>query len=207
MFPDHTVIVIGRCFGAGGRAIGRELSAILGVPCYDDELLKEAAREFGFPSEVFARADEKRPPLFKRLVSQAYGVQEAYVPTVTSENLYQAQSRVIRQIASRGPCIIIGRTADYILRDFPGLVSVFLHAPLAFRARKIVERDDAPSVEDAIELARRKDRSRQEYYNYLTGRRWGCASNYDLTLDSSLLPVEAIASIIATFVGKIRVAL
>ena len=200
MENSNPIITIGRSFGAGGRAIGKCLSEMLGIPVYDNELLKEVAQQFGFSKEIFARADEKRPSVFRRFVSQAYGVQEAYIADALSpENLYQAQSAVIRAIAKKSPCIFIGRTADYILRDFPGLLSVFLHAPLAFRAIKIVERGDARSEIEAIELANRRDKKRQEYYNYFTGRQWGVASNYDLTLDSSLHSPNQSAEFIVKF--------
>lgn len=203
MKPSHPIIVIGRSFGAGGRAIGRCLSQRLSIPVYDNELLKESAQEFGFSSEIFIRADEKKPSLFKRLVTQAYGVQETFqAETLSTESIYEAQSLMIRAIASRGPCIIIGRTADYILRDFPGLTSIFVHAPLSFRAIKIVDRGDAATDVEAIELAKQKDRQRHDYYNYFTGRHWGVASNYDLTLDSSLLPADDCAEIISLYIGK-----
>lgn len=206
MEVSHPVISIGRSFGAGGRAIGRELAALLNFKFYDSELLKEAAEEFGISRETFARVDEKRPSVFKRLVTQMYGVQEAYniSYSLTPENIYQAQSLVIRAIARRGPCIIIGRTADYILRDFPGLIKIFVHAPLAFRARKIVGRGDATTVEEAIELAKLKDRGRQEYYNYFTGREWGTTANYDLTLDSSILSPKDNAELISIYFKKIE---
>lgn len=202
----YPIISIGRSFGAGGRAIGRELSRILEIPFYDQELLKEAARECGFPSDVFARVDEKRPSALKRLVTQMYGVQEAfnYSANFTSENIYQAQSLVIRAIAKRGPAIFIGRTADYVLRDFPGLLKVFIHAPLSYRALKIVERGDASTEEEAIELARRKDRCRRDYYNYFTGRHWGSASNYDFSLDASLMSAQKCAEVIAFFLKLIQ---
>lgn len=203
MVADYPIIVIGRSFGAGGRSIGKALSKILDIPFYDHELLKKSASEFGFSMEVFARCDEKRPSIFKRLVTHSYGMQDVYMPvTIGSENIYQAQSSVIRSIASKGPAILIGRTADYILRDFPGLLSIFIHAPLAYRALKIVERGDAADVAEAIELAKSKDRRRKEYYDFFTGRQWGEASNYDLTLDSSLLETEENAAIIADFVKK-----
>ena len=204
----YPVISIGRSFGAGGRAIGRSLSALLGIPFFDKELLREAAEEFGFSADIFSRADERRPSVFKRLVTQMYGVQENFnnAVSLTPENIYQAQSLVIRAIASRGPCIIIGRTADYILRDFPGLLKVFVHAPLAWRARKIVERGDALSEVEALELARVKDRKRQEYYDYFTGRRWGVASNYDLCLDSSLLSPQDNAEFLALYLHKVQAA-
>lgn len=201
---SNQIIVIGRSFGAGGRAIGHELAALTGYPCYDKELLNEAAREMGFISEIFNRADERRPSRLKRLVTQIYGVQEAFgADTLSPENIYQAQSRVIRAIASRGPAIFIGRTADYILRDFPRLFSVFVHAPLAFRARKIVARGDAADDAAAIELARLKDGNRRDYYNYFTGRHWGRASNYDLTFDSSLITPAQGAGLILTFLKNL----
>lgn len=204
MQKRNFIIVIGRCFGAGGRAIGKKLSEKLGIPFYDKELLREAAEEFGFSSEIFARADERRPSFLKRFVTQAYGVQETFgSEALSQESLYHAQSKVIREIARRGPCIIVGRTADYVLRDFPDIVSIFLHAPLAYRAIKIVERGDAANDVEAIELARQKDRHRQEYYNYFTGRQWGAASNYDITLDSSLLPPEKSAELICEFIGNL----
>ena len=200
----YPVVSIGRSFGAGGRAIGKCLSTMTGIPVYDRELLKESAEEFGFSKEIFIRADEKRPSRFRRLVTQTYGVQEAYLnDTLSPENLYQAQSLVIRAIAKRGPCIMIGRTADYILRDFPGLLKIFVHAPVAYRARKIVERGDAANDEEAIELARQKDKERQNYYNYFTGRKWGEASNYDLTLDSSLLTPQENADFISQYLKKV----
>ena len=205
MEKGHIIVSIGRSFGAGGRAIGRQLSTLLDIPFYDNELLKEAAGEFGFSPEVFARADERPPSRLKRMVSMMYGVAETYQPiTLSTENLYQAQSLVIRSIAQRSSCIIIGRTADYILRDFPRLLNVFVHAPVAYRALKIVERGDAPSEVEAIELARQKDRRRQEYYNYFTGRQWGVASNYDLCLDSSLLAPLENAELIEFYLKKLK---
>ena len=206
MEKEGTVISIGRSYGAGGRAIGRRLSALRGIPCYDNELLKEAAKEFGISGEIFSKVDEKRPTLLKRLVTQTYGIQETFNigRNLSGETIYQAQSLVIRAIAKRGPCIIIGRTADYILRDFEGLLKVFVHAPVAWRALRIVERGDAPTEEEAIDLARQKDRRRQAYYNYFTGREWGMASNYDLCIDSSLLTPEKNAEIIAVYLEKIQ---
>lgn len=204
MQKEQPIIVIGRSFGAGGRSVGKALSKILDIPFYDSELLMESAKEFGFSKEVFSRCDEKRPSIFKRLVTHSYGMQEVFMPvTIGSENIYQAQSVVIRGIAEKGPAIIIGRTADYLLRDYPNLLSVFIHAPLAYRARKIVDRGDAPDEVAAIELAKMIDRQRQEYYDFFTGKTWGTASNYDLTIDSSLLPVDDIARLIADLNKKL----
>lgn len=198
--PAHPVVVIGRRFGAGGRAIGKIVAERLGISYYDNELLMETARQFGFSRHIFDGADEKRPSFLKRLLSQSYGVQEAYnTEALSCESLYQAQSRVIRSIAQKGPCVIVGRTADYILRDFSSLTSIFLHAPLQYRASKIMDRGDASSLEEATELAKRRDKDREAYYNYFTGRQWGVASNYGLSLDSSAGEPAEIADFIIAF--------
>lgn len=200
MSEIYPIFVIGRCFGAGGRAVGKLVAERLSIPYYDNELLKEAARQSGYSSHIFAHADEKRPSFFKRLLTQSYGVQESYnSDALSNETLYQAQSKVIRKIAEQGPCVIVGRTADYILRDFPGLTSVFLHAPLEFRAQKIVDRGDAQTLEEASETARRRDKEREGYYNYFTGRHWGAAANYNISLDSSQLTPSQLVDIVISF--------
>ena len=208
MNTDHLIIVIGRQFGAGGRAIGHALASRLGMAYYDKNLLEKAAEEFGLSSEIFARADEKRPSVIKQFLSLSYGVTDAYSrDTLSGENLFNAQSEVIRLLASKGPAVFVGRTADYILRDEPGLVSVFLHADDECRTKRIVERGDAPDADKAIELARRRDKDREGYYNYFTGRRWGKAETYHITFDASFLSPEQGADIIEAFArasGKIK---
>lgn len=191
------IIVIGRSFGAGGRALGREIARLMDIPYYDNELLSTAARKLGFDSEIFAKADEKRPSFFRRFVTRSYGIQETFTPdTLSAESLYEAQSRVIKEVAKSGGCVIVGRTADYILRDHPALTSVFLHAPRTFRAQKILERGDAGDLKSALELARKCDREREAYYNYFTGRKWGYAENYHYTFDSSKITPQRIAGVI-----------
>lgn len=202
---EELIIVIGRKFGAGGRAIGKALSERLGIPYYDNELLKAAAIEFGFDSKIFANVDERKPSFFKKILTRGYGVQETFMPdTLGEESIYEAQSKVIRAVAKKGPCIIVGRTADYILRDFPGLVSVFLHAPESFRAGKIAERGDALNMQQALELARKKDKEREAYYRYFSGRPWGSASNYNLCLDSSMLNTDQAAELIISYIKTLK---
>lgn len=191
------IIVIGRSFGAGGRALGHELARLMDLTYYDNELLSAAASKLGFENEIFARADEKRPSFFRRFVTRSYGVQETFTPdTLSGESLYEAQSRVIKEVAGAGGCVIVGRTADYILRDHPSLTSIFLHAPKTFRASKILERGDAADLKSALELARKCDREREAYYNYFTGRKWGHSENYHYTFDSSKIPPRKIAEVI-----------
>lgn len=202
---DNKIIVIGRNFGSGGRKIGNQIARELGMECYDRELLKQASKEFGYSPRIFEHADEKKPSLLKRIVSQSYGIAEAYQPdTISVESLYQIQSRVIRAVADRSSCVIVGRTADYILRDYPGVISIFIHAPEDIRARNIVARGEAPTMEKALELLRKVDRERESYYNFFTGRKWGTASNYHLSFDSSLLPSDSIIAIVKELIrGRI----
>lgn len=198
MEDSHKIIVIGRSFGSGGRRIGKRVGHLLGIPFYDRELLQEASAEYGYSRKVFALADEKKPSLLKRFVTQSYGVQETYQPDAFSvESLYAIQSKVIREIARKGPCVIVGRTADYILRDFEKLLSVFIHAPIDFRARNALERGDAENMERALEITRKIDREREHYYNSFSGRKWGMASNYHLSLDAAAIGDETAARIIA----------
>lgn len=198
MKTGNFVIVIGREFGAGGRSLGIELSKRLGVPYYDKELLSKASERFGFRPEIFDKADEKRPSLFQALLSFNYhSASGSYATTAMgSSEIYQAQSSVIRQIAEEGSCIIVGRTADYVLRDHPRILSVFLHADMADRVKAILRRGDCSTESEAEEMANKYDRMRREYYNYFTGRPWGQASNYDLSLNTSRLSVEGAANLI-----------
>lgn len=196
--PSDIIIVIGRQFGSGGRHIGKRLAEDLNLRYYDKEVLSECASRLGFRREIFDRYDEKRPSMFRSLLANAFG--DSCVNCDLSGDLYRAQSRVIRELADadRG-AVFVGRSADYILRDFPHLVSIFLHAPLRHRAMSIVKRGDSSSVTEAMESARRQDRNREEFYNFFTNRNWGQADNYHLSIDSSLFDSEAIVDIIKCY--------
>ncbi len=192
------IIVIGRQYGAGGRKLGKRLAETLNVPYYDKELLSEAADALGFSKELFLKADEKKPSILRSFLSFNYGSPSASFSsyTLTDDNLYRAQSDVIKSICEKGSCVIVGRTADYVMREHPGLLSIFVHAPEEHRAKAILERGEAKSMEEALEKARKFDRSRESYYNYFTNRHWGRADNYDLTFNSSRLSTEALLPLI-----------
>lgn len=194
------IIVIGRQYGGGGRRVGRELARRFGIPYYDKELIAEAAERMGMPHALLSEADEKRPSALRSLLSLSFGVSDQYgLPVLGREGLYEAQSKVIRQIASEGGAVFVGRTADYVLRDHPGMISLFLHAPEEVRVRRLVERGECDE-RTARERMHQADRQRQDYYNYFTGREWGKATNYHLTLDSSSLPDDAVADVIEAFI-------
>lgn len=200
---QEPVIVIGRQFGSGGRKLARLIADKLGLPFYDRELLGAAARRMGFAPEVFADTDEKKPSLFRSLASHLYGVADSYGSSPMSrEEIYRQQGAVIREIASKGGCVIVGRSADYILRDHPRLLSVFLHAPLEWRAQRILERGDAGNAHDAKVLAHKIDSQREAFYNYFTPGMWGFAPTYHLSIDASKVTPEKAVEMITIFSQK-----
>lgn len=200
LFRQPIVIVIGRQFGSGGRHIGKGIASRLGIAYYDKALLSEAAESLGFSPEIFMAADEKKPSPFRSLLQATYGIGDNFhTSSISAEKLYRVQSDVIRKICEKKSCVIVGRTADHVMRDHPGLVSVFIHAPLDARVAKIVEREECRDPAEAAEMARKRDRDRESYYNYFTGRHWGRASNYHLTLDSSTLSEKDAIDLIVAF--------
>ncbi|MDE6810816.1 MAG: cytidylate kinase-like family protein [Muribaculaceae bacterium] len=202
MTPSDLIIVVGRQFGSGGRKIGKALAQHYGLEYYDKEVLSEAAGRFGLHPDIFARYDEKRPSPLRSLLSNAFGVAESYENSMSSESIYQRQSYVIRQLAEKKGCVFVGRSADYILRDHPNLVSIFLHAPLEHRAKAILERGDASTIEKAKEFAHKLDVERENFYNYYAGSGWGRADNYHLTLNSSKMSDEATLDVIKAYIDN-----
>lgn len=192
------VVTIGRQFGCGGREIGKKIAESLGADYYDKTLLSKAAEAFGFSKNLFDRADEKRPSWLRSLLQYNYGVENAVseFSDIDNEGLYQAQSWVIKQLAAKGPCVIVGRTADYILRDHPRIVSLFLHAPVDFRAERILKRQDAKDIDSARSMARKMDNARESYYSYYTNRPWGHADTYHLSIDTSRFTPQEIIELI-----------
>ena len=200
---EHKIIVIGRQYGGTGRKTGRALADMLGIPYYDKEIINKVAASYGYDPDILHRADEKKPSPFRSMLLGKYGVMDMYATSPLSrEALYEAQTNVIRQICQDGSCVIVGRTADYIMRDHPGLVSVFIHAPREWRAKNIVDRGEAKTIQEALVKIRKADSDREGYYNYFSGRNWGNADNYHLTLDASLLDPQEMVSLIAAYVDK-----
>ena len=200
---EHKIIVIGRQYGGTGRKTGRALAQLLGIPYYDKEIIGKVAASYGYDPDILLRADEKKPSPFRSMLLGKYGVMDMYATSPLSrESLYEAQTNVIRLICREGSCVSVGRTADYIMRDHPGLVSVFIHAPREWRARNIVGRGEASSIQEALVKIRKADSDREGYYNYFSGRKWGAADNYHLTLDASRLSTDDMVELIASYVEK-----
>ena len=183
------IITIGRQFGSGGKAVADELGRKLGIPVYDSELITEAARKSGLSDEFFHKRDEKRRALFIGLKSG-----------MDDEVIFRIQSEVIRDLASKGSAIFVGRASDYVLRDLD-CIDVFISAPLEARVKRIMERQGL-SESEAETLIERKDSGRAEYYDFFTFSKWGVAANYDLCIDSSILGIEGTADLIIDFARK-----
>ena len=195
----NTIINIGRSFGSGGGFVGQAIGKKLGIPVYDNELISKVAEESGYSKNLFA-GEEKRS-LFSVSSFFASG-RLSYLDSgyVNDNVMFNIQSEVIRSIAEKGDAVIIGRCADYILRDLKCL-DVFVCAPLEYRIKRLVE-NEGIDADEAENLIRRKDRTRETYYNYYTFGNWGQASNYDLCVDSSILGIEGTADYIIDFGRK-----
>jgi len=193
-------ICIGRQFGSGGRAVARQIAQLLDIAYYDKKLLQQAAADSGIAPDRFQAADERAPQFFPPVWPVGLPMAAAYLTgdsPLSDDAVYQAQCSSIRLIASRQSCVIVGRTADYVLRDSCPVLSVFLHAPLHDRAQRIVSRGDCETIEQAEKLADKVNRSRAEYYNFYTDREWGNAQSYDLSIDTTLLGIDDTAKLIA----------
>jgi len=202
-----TVITIGRQFGSGGHDVGKQLAEKLGIDFYDKELLGRAAKETGINPELFARADEQPTNSFLYSMSLGtVGLHTGFMATpdyLTNDKLFTLQSETIRSIAQEHSCVIIGRCADYVLRDHPGLVSVFVHSDIERRVSRVMERANM-NAEQARQAIKKTDRRRSSYYNYFTDRNWGGVDNYDLSVDSGRVGVEGAVELIAKFIELTR---
>ena len=190
---ERTVITIGREFGSGGHEIGMKLAEKLGIKCYDKELLELAAKESGLCEELFASQDEKPTNSFLySLVMDTYsfGYSSAgFTDMPMNHKIFLAQFEAIKKLASEGPCVMVGRCADYALADNPDCFSVFVHANLDWRINRISQKYNK-NAKEAKDMITKTDKSRASYYNYYTNKKWGAAKSYNLCIDSSKLGIE-----------------
>lgn len=193
-------ICIGRELGAGGREVARLLSERLSIPVYDKELLTRASLETGLSQEVFEQKDERSFLTTLRTLFSGNIVGEGAVSVLSEDQLFQWQSEAIRTIATEGPAIFLGRCADYVLRDQPNVLSVFLTANPADRVARLVA-SLAITEKEAQECIEKGDRKRASYYNFYTFKKWGAATSYDVCLNTSLFGVERVADLIVNLLG------
>ncbi|MBR6770009.1 MAG: cytidylate kinase-like family protein [Lachnospiraceae bacterium] len=202
----RVVITIARQYGSGGRTIGEMLAKRLGIHYYDKELLRLASEESGINESLFVNMDEKvkMSHLFKIVKNVYHGqlIPPESEEFVSDDNLFNYQAKVIKQLAEEEACVIIGRCADYVLRDNDHVLSVFVHAPLDYCIEQAAQKLSMPS-KDLEKYIIKTDKRRAEYYRYHTGREWTDARNYDLCLDSSKLGMERCVEEIISYI-KVR---
>lgn len=171
------VITISREYGSGGRAIGERVAKELGIPFYDKQLILMAAKESGLSEEYIKKTEQMKSTSF------LYGLYMGAQQLPMNDQIFLVQSKIIRKLADEGPCVIVGRCADYILREREDLLSVFVHAPVEFRAQRAqkVYEKEAGNMQDFV---KKKDKKRASFYNYFSQNKWGDARHYHLAISS-----------------------
>lgn len=202
--PDKYVITIGRSFGSGGRAVGRIIADKLGIGFYDKKLLAAVAERSGLNHDFTRENEERMPRTFGGVIPFSMGYYPSgwfgASPACTPDSIYSAQCDFIQELADTEPCVIVGRSADFILRDKPNVVNIFVHAPVEECAQRVLERNEAKSLDEAIAITERTNKLRANFYNFYTDKRWGCATSYDLCVDSSTMPLDSLADFIIEYV-------
>lgn len=196
---EKLAITIGRQFGSGGREIGKRVGEILGFRVYDKELLLMAAEKNGINADYLRRVDEKATNSLLytlALGSSLYGARNFGVDVPINDQLFITQTEIMKNAVEEESCVFIGRCADYVLRNHPARISVFIYADKEARIHRVCEQHGVDR-DEAINMINKTDKSRVNYYNFYTGRKWGKFDNYHLSLDSSLLGIEGCAQMIA----------
>lgn len=200
---NNLVITIGRQYGSGGRQIGQQLAADLGIKCYDKEILAVAAKESGLCHELFETHDEKPTNSFLySLVMDTYSMgytSSGFVDMPINHKVFLAQFDSIKKLAEQESCIIVGRCADYALEEFPGAVNVFIHAKLEARIKRIMRIYEL-SEDKAKDVILKTDKKRASYYNYYSSKKWGDAKSYNLSIDSSIVGIDGAVEMIKDFI-------
>lgn len=202
----NTVITIGRQYGSGGREIGMKIAELLGISYYDDELISLAAKNSGINSETLSDVDEKATNSLLYTLAMGgslFGGNAALAYEMPiNDKLYLAQSDVIKELAQKEPCVIIGRCADYVLKEYPSAINIFIYADLEKRAVRVAKNRNIPEAK-AKDIIIKTDKQRANYYNYYTSQKWGRIENYDLCIDSGRLSLDKAAEAVVAYVEKI----
>ena len=196
---QNKIITISRQYGSGGRIVAKKLSDALGIPFYDNELITMAAEKTGLSVECFKDAEKTSiGNLFFSLTSLTPSIDAVGLPL--NEKIFLVQSQVIKEVAAEGSCVIVGRSANYVLQDNPNVINVFLQGDLEDRVKRAID-TYGQDAEGAEALVVKTDKRRANYYNYFTGGKWGKAENYDLILNTSRMDLDKIVEVIKTYVS------
>lgn len=202
----NTVITISRQYGSGGREIGKKLAEQLSIPFYDNEIISRAAKETGFSEAAFETVEDKATNSLLYSIAMGMNVYSSqdngFSGLSLDDRIFLAQSNVIRKLADEGPCVIVGRCADYILKDRDNIVNIFVCADLDFRIKRSIEQDHI-ETKHAAETVSKKDKSRGNYYRYHAGERWNDLFNYDLTIRSDLIGIDNSVECIKTYIQSL----
>lgn len=200
------VITITRQYGSGGREIGRKLAEAYQIPFYDNEIITRAAKETGFAETTFEHAEDKATNSLLYSIAMGMNVfsgqEYGYSGLSLDDRIFLAQSNVIRKVAKEGPCVIVGRCADYILKDRENVINLFIKASVDFRIHRSIQIDMLPE-EKAAEIVLKKDKSRANYYKYHSGERWDNILNYDLAIRSDLCGIDGTVECLKTYLDKL----
>ncbi len=204
---EKTVITIARSYGSGGRTLGKLLAKELGIHYYDRELLRMASDASGINEALFGEVDEKlkKSPLFRIASKNCNG--EVIAPDsdefISDDNLFNYQAKVIRELAEEESCVIIGRCADYVLREFDHVIRLYFYAPKEDCIRRIQEISSEPE-KDIIKKIEKTDKYRAAYYKYYTGHEWNDANNYDLCLNTTSMSYEKLVEVVKAYIEICR---
>jgi len=200
------IITIARQYGSGGRVIGEKLASILNIPLIDKELIKDAAASGELNEEVVKSADESATNSLLYTLAMGSNMLGTSIhfgyKMPLNDKLFILQSDAIREYAKNGSCVIIGRCADYVLRDEPGLFRIFIYGDLDHRKARVEERHPEIKPSQVIDIINKTDKRRASYYNFYTGNKWGKYDNYDMAINSSTFGIDETAEIIAASVKK-----
>ena len=193
----NLIITIGRQIGSGGSEIGMEVAKRLGIQCYDRQLIEMACNYGELDQDILAEAEEKRPNPFLYSVPRQMQNDKTGRGIAINDMVFNLQSEVIRRLAEKESCVIIGRCADYVLREQPGVTSIFIYADMNVRIACLMERRRI-TRDEAITLIKKTDKSRRNYYECYTGKRWRAGASYDVTLNSAELGLDTCVDLICS---------
>lgn len=196
-----TIFTIGRQYGSGGHEIGEKLAKRLNIPFYDNELISLAAQKSGVSKEIFEQVDEKPTNSFLYSLAMGafnFGSMSGYTDMSINDKLFIAQSEVIEDVARKGGCVIVGRCADYVLREYKNCVNIYCYGAMADRVARI-QKILGLSQAKAADTVTRKDKTTANFYNYYSNQKWGEAQNYDLMINTSKLSIDAAVELILQY--------
>ncbi len=196
------IITISRQYGSGGRFIGKLLAEKLGIPLYDNELITLAAQKSGYSESIFENVEKTSTHSLLYSLSM-FGTTAGVYGLPLADKVFIIQSEIIKKVAAEGPCVIVGRCADYVLKDEPNIVDVFIHSDMESRIKRAITYYNLPE-EKAKEAIIKTDKRRSSYYNYYTGLRWGDANNYEISLYSDKIGIDSCVDILYKFVTSIE---